>query len=48
MDKYTFECDRCGKCVEACEEECIHITTGKVPKLPDRLTKVGKFKKKRH
>ena len=43
-----FECDRCGKCVEACEEECIHITTGKVPKLPDRLTKVGKFKKKRH
>jgi fumarate reductase flavoprotein subunit/NADH-quinone oxidoreductase subunit F len=42
-----FECDRCGKCVEACEEECIHITTGKVPKLPDRLTKVGKFKKRR-
>ena len=41
-----FECDRCGKCVEACEEECIHITTGKVPKLPDRLTKVGKFKKR--
>ncbi len=43
-----FECDRCGKCMEVCEEECIHITTGKVPKLPDRLTKVGKFKKKRH
>ena len=43
-----IDCDRCGKCVEACEEECIHITTGKVPKLPDRLTKVGKFKKKRH
>ena len=40
-----FECTKCGKCVEACEEEAIVLTAGKLPKLPSRLTKVGKFKK---
>ena len=40
-----FECDKCGKCIEACEEEAIKKTSGKLPKLPSRLTKVGKFKK---
>ena len=40
-----FECTKCGKCIEACEEEAIHLTSGKLPKLPSRLTKVGKFKK---
>ena len=40
-----FDCIRCGKCIEACEEEAIIKTSGKLPKLPNRLTKVGKFKK---
>ena len=41
-----FECDKCGKCMEVCEEDAIIQTTGRVPKLPTRLTKVGKFKKR--
>ena len=40
-----YECDKCGKCIAVCEEEAIIITTGRVPKLPTRLVKVGKFKK---
>jgi NAD-dependent dihydropyrimidine dehydrogenase PreA subunit len=40
-----FECTKCGKCVAACEYEAIIQTSGRVPKLPDRLTKCGKFKK---
>jgi fumarate reductase flavoprotein subunit/NADH-quinone oxidoreductase subunit F len=40
-----FDCDLCGKCIEACEYEAIIRTTGKVPKLPNKLTKVGRFKK---
>ena len=40
-----FDCTQCGKCVEACEEDAIVITSDKLPKLPDRLTKVGRFKK---
>ncbi len=40
-----FDCDLCGKCIEACEYDAIIRTTGKVPKLPNRLTKVGKFKR---
>lgn len=41
-----FDCTKCGKCIEACDEDAIVQTTGKVPKLPNRLTKVGKFKKR--
>lgn len=41
-----FECDKCGKCIAVCEEEAIIQTAGRVPKLPSRLTKVGKFKKR--
>ncbi|SDB28590.1 NADH-ubiquinone oxidoreductase-F iron-sulfur binding region domain-containing protein [Eubacterium oxidoreducens] len=41
-----FECTKCGKCIEVCEEDAIIQTTGRVPKLPTRLTKVGKFKKR--
>lgn len=41
-----FDCIKCGKCMEACEEGAIKMTTGKVPKLPNRLTKVGRFKKR--
>ena len=41
-----FDCTKCGKCIEVCPEDAIVQTTGKVPKLPNRLTKVGKFKKR--
>ena len=41
----AYECTKCGKCIEVCEYEAIIQTTGRVPKLPNRLIKVGKFKK---
>ncbi len=41
-----FECDKCGKCMEVCENDAIIQTAGRVPKLPARLTKVGKFRKR--
>lgn len=41
----TFDCSKCGKCISACEEGAVVKTAGKVPKLPDRLTKVGRFRK---
>lgn len=41
-----FECTKCGKCIAACDEDAIIQTDGRVPKLPTRLTKVGKFKKR--
>lgn len=40
-----FDCTKCGKCIEACENDAIIQTNGRVPKLPTRLTKCGKFKK---
>lgn len=40
-----FSCTKCGKCIEACEDDAIQMTAGKLPKLPNRLVKVGKFKK---
>lgn len=40
----TFDCTKCGKCIAACEEEAIIQTTGRVPKLPTRLIKCGKFR----
>ncbi len=41
-----FDCTKCGKCIEACENNAILQTAGKLPKLPDRLTRVGKFRKR--
>ncbi len=38
-----FECTSCGKCIEVCDECAILKSDGKVPKLPRKLTKVGKF-----
>ena len=35
-------CEQCGKCVGACDEGCIKTAT-KLPKLPKKRTKVGKF-----
>lgn len=36
-------CEHCGKCVEVCDEEAIVKVDGKMPKLPKKLTKVGRF-----
>lgn len=41
-----FDCTKCGKCMEACPAGAICKTTGKLPKLPNRLTRVGKFMKR--
>ncbi len=41
-----FECTKCGKCIAACDNDAIIQTSGRLPKLPTRLTKVGKFKKR--
>ena len=38
-------CTRCGNCVTACPEGAIHKTTDRVPKLPDRMMRVGRFHK---
>ena len=40
-----FECTKCGKCIEVCENGAIQFASGRLPKLPDRLTKVGRFRK---
>lgn len=40
-----FDCTKCGKCLETCENGSIKMTSGRLPKLPTRLTKVGRFKK---
>lgn len=36
-------CENCGKCAAACDEGAIVAWEGKLPKLPKKLTKVGKF-----
>ena len=41
-----FDCTKCGKCGAVCVENAVIITKDKLPKLPDKLTKVGKFRKK--
>lgn len=40
-----LDCTKCGKCIEICESNAIKTAAGKLPKLPDRLTKCGRFKK---
>lgn len=40
-----FDCSKCGKCIKACDEDAIVMTAGKLPKLPNRLTKVGRFRR---
>lgn len=37
-------CTKCGSCISACPENAIHLTTGSVPRLPDRMLRVGRFK----
>ena len=41
----TLDCVKCGKCMEACPEGAVVRTLGMVPRLPDRLTRVGRFKR---
>ena len=36
-------CEHCGKCVKACDDDAIVTVSGKLPKLPKKLTKVGKW-----
>ena len=42
----AFDCTKCGKCAQACGDEAVKLASGKLPKLPAKLTKVGKFKKR--
>lgn len=36
-------CTKCGACIPACPENAIHLTLESVPKLPDRMLRVGRF-----
>ena len=40
-----FDCSKCGKCVDVCPNGAAQFSGGRKPKLPERLTKVGRFKK---
>lgn len=42
----SLECTGCRVCMEVCEAKAIMETEGKLPKLPERLVKCGKFKKR--
>lgn len=37
-------CEKCGKCMEVCEEDAIIVVGSVKPKLPKRLTRVGRFR----
>ena len=39
-----YDCTKCGVCAEACPNGAIVLTTGRVPKVPFRMTKVGRFR----
>lgn len=38
-----LDCIKCGKCIAVCDDEAIVMSTARIPKLPSRLTKVGRF-----
>lgn len=40
-----FDCTKCGACLTACPAGAVLRTTGRVPALPDRFIKAGKFKR---
>lgn len=39
-----LSCDKCGKCVAACKNHAVILTGGRVPRLPTRPTRVGRFR----
>lgn len=41
---YDLDCTKCGKCIDKCSVGAIKKTTGKVPRLPDRLIKAKMFR----
>lgn len=41
----SLDCTKCGECQKACKEGAVVRTLGLVPRLPDRLTRVGRFKR---
>jgi fumarate reductase flavoprotein subunit/NADH-quinone oxidoreductase subunit F len=40
-----LSCTKCGKCAEVCPEGAVVRTQNRKPKLPERLTKVGRFRR---
>lgn len=40
-----FSCTKCGKCVSACTEGAVRYASGRMPALPKRLTRVGRFRR---
>lgn len=36
----SFDCTRCGKCLEVCKNDAVKKTSGRVPKLPSRPTRI--------
>lgn len=40
-----IDCTKCGKCIEICDNSAIVKTVKRVPAIPDRLTRVGRFKR---
>lgn len=41
-----FDCTKCGACVKACPEGAVKYAEGRVPPLPERLTRVGRFRRR--
>ena len=41
---YDLDCTKCGKCISKCKAGSIKKIIGKVPRIPDRLTKCKMFK----
>ncbi|MGM9684136.1 MAG: NADH-ubiquinone oxidoreductase-F iron-sulfur binding region domain-containing protein, partial [Eubacteriales bacterium] len=40
-----LDCSRCGKCTDACTAGAVRVTISRTPRIPDRLTRVGHFKR---
>lgn len=40
-----LDCTKCGACIKECDDEAIRYAEGRIPRLPNRLTKVGRFKR---